>query len=353
MNKPNVIIHPYSFNQSDWVRLFLPFMQFMRANEFQVIPSFSTLPCLNKDYLKQTRAVILQKSNAPGRAQLALAYSNLKKECGFKLITDIDDLMWDLSPVIATYAKKIPNHDQMMVSSLKQVLPLFDKVICSTRYLAQRIKTDIGINTIVMPNGVSRSLYGFHKTTVAFTGKPKVMYAGNLGHYTEEITGDFEGPWIDWIRKHIEDSSIDFIIFGEPHFLKDLEGKYTKLPYTTSMEYPSTAVAHRPDFYLAPLANNNFNKAKSDLKLKEAAALGAVFIGSDFAGSPYSYAPREQLVGQNDTVEKLDEIFKNLCEPANYMKAIEWQYQAMEEKHWLYEDPEFQKKFIATYCSEI
>ena len=100
MNKPNVIIHPYSFNQSDWVRLFLPFMQFMRANEFQVIPSFSTLPCLNKDYLKQTRAVILQKSNAPGRAQLALAYSNLKKECGFKLITDIDDLMWDLSPVI-------------------------------------------------------------------------------------------------------------------------------------------------------------------------------------------------------------------------------------------------------------
>jgi hypothetical protein len=113
------------------------------------------------------------------------------------------------------------------------------------------------------------------------------------------------------------------------------------------------AVAHRPDFYLAPLANNNFNKAKSDLKLKEAAALGAVFIGSDFAGSPYSYAPKEQLVGQNDTVEKLDEIFKNLCEPANYMKAIEWQNQAMEEKHWQYEDPEFQKKFIATFCSEV
>ena len=85
------------------------------------------------------------------------------------------------------------------------------------------------------------------------------------------------------------------------------------------------------------------------MKLKEAAALGAVFIGSDFAGSPYSYAPKEQLVGSNATVEELDEIFTQLCNPEKFMQAINWQYQAMEEKHWAHEDLEYQKKFVATY----
>jgi hypothetical protein len=31
------------------------------------------------------------------------------------------------------------------------------------------------------------------------------------------------------------------------------------------------------------------------------------------------------------------------------MQALNWQYQAMEEKHWAHEDPEFQKKYVATY----
>ena len=349
MIKSQVIVHPYDMAQSDWVRCISPLTQFMGPNDFQVAPSITQIICNNKDALKQTRAVILQKPTAPGRAQIALFYSKLKKECGFKLVTDLDDLQWDLSPVIASYAKNIPNHDQMMMASLKQVLPVFDVVVCSTRYLASRIKSDLGVNAVVMPNGVSKSLFGMGHRTSAFTGKPKVMYAGSLGHFTSEIPGDFEGAWIPWIRKHIEDGSIDFQIFGEPDFLKDLDGKYTKIPYTNFMQFASTAASYKPDFYITPLANNNFNKAKSDLKIKEAAALGAVFIGSDFAGSPYSYAPKEQLVSATATVEELDEIFAQLCNPEKFMQAINWQYQAMEEKHWAHEDLEYQKKFVATY----
>ena len=349
MIKSQVIVHPYDMGQSDWVRCILPVTQFMGANDFQVVPSVTQIICSNKEALKQTRTVILQKPTAPGRAQIALYYAKLKKECSFKLVTDLDDLQWDLSPVIASYAKNIPNHDQMMLTSLKQVLPLFDVVVCSTRYLASRIKSDLGVNAVVMPNGISRSLFGMNKRTSAFSGKPKVMYAGNLGHFTAEIPGDLEGAWMPWIRKHIEDGSIDFQIFGEPDFLKDLDGKYTKIPYTNFMQFASTAASYKPDFFLAPLASNNFNRAKSDLKLKEAAALGAVFIGSDFASSPYSYAPKEQLVGANATVEELDAIFTQLCNPEKFMQAINWQYQSMEEKHWAHEDLEFQKKFVATY----
>jgi hypothetical protein len=349
MNRQQVIVHPYDMAQPDWVRCILPCLQFMGKNDFEIIPSITEIICTNKDALKQTRAVILQKPTAPGRAQIALFYSKLKKECGFKLVTDMDDLLWDLSPIIASYAKHIPNHDQMMLSSLKQVLPLFDTVVCSTRYLASRIKSDLGVNAVVMPNGVSKSLFGMTQRTSPFTGKPKVMYAGSLGHFADGVAGDLDGAWIPWLRKHVADESIDLCIFGEPDFLKDLEGKFTKIPYTNFLPFAQTVASYKPDFFLAPLAANNFNRAKSDLKLKEAAALGAVFIGSDFASCPYSYAPKEQLVRLDATVDDLDAIFNNLCEPEKFMQAINWQYQAMEEKHWAHEDPEYQKKFVATY----
>ncbi len=90
--KSQVIVHPYDMAQSDWVRCILPITQFMGANDFQVVPSITQIICNNKDALKQTRAVILQKPTAPGRAQIALYYAKLKKECGFKLVTDLDDL---------------------------------------------------------------------------------------------------------------------------------------------------------------------------------------------------------------------------------------------------------------------
>lgn len=349
MKKPHVIVHPSNMTQSDWVRCILPFMQFMYPNPYQVAPSISHILASSKDTLLKTRAVILQKPSAAGRMEAATMYAGLKRECNFKLITDFDDLMWDLSPIIQSYAQGIPNHDQIVKDRLKQVLPLFDSVVCSTRYLANRVKEDLGVHAIVMPNGVSKSLFGSHKTTAAFTGKPKVMYAGALGHTTDKILGDFEGPWVPWIKKSIEDGSIDFLTFGTPDFLKGLEGKYTSIPYTSVMQFPGVAASYRPDFYLAPLASNNFNRAKSDLKLKEAAALGAVFIGSDFENSPYGYAPKEQLVTESDTPESLADKFNALCKPENFMSAIEWQYNMIEKEHWYIEDPVFQRNFAFTY----
>lgn len=167
----------------------------MCPNEYGIAPSFTQMPCSNSNNLKKTCAVILQKPTMPGHAQVALMYSKMKKECGFKLVTDMDDLMWDLSPVIRSYGPQIDNLEEHTRQTLRQVLSVFDLVTCSTRYLATRIKQDLGVkNVVVVPNGVSTSLFGKERRTVPFQGKPKVMYAGNLGHSTEQILGDFGRP---------------------------------------------------------------------------------------------------------------------------------------------------------------
>ncbi len=348
-DRPHVIIHPSDLAQSDWVRCVLPFMQYMSPNEQMIFPSITQIACTNKDILKRTSVVVIQRPTSPVKMNMVAMYAQIKRECGFKLVTDIDDLQWELSPIIKDYAKGVPNVEQIVKDRLKTVLPKFDKVICSTEYLAKRLFLDISVKAMVMPNGVSRSLFGHFKRTDAFCGKPKVMYAGSAGHCSEKDPGDFAGPWVPWLRKRIEEGSIDFYVFGVPEFLKGLEGRYTSIPFTKMMQFPSTVASFRPDFYLAPLCDINFNRAKSDLKLKEAAALGAVFIGSTFDGCPYGYAPENQLVSAAASVEDLDAKFNALCNPENYMSAIQWQDQNLVDSHWLYEDPEFQKMFLQTY----
>lgn len=347
--RPHVIIHPSDLAQSDWVRCVLPFLQFLCPNEQQIFPSVTQIACTNKDILKRTSVVVIQRPTSPVKMNMVAMYSQIKKECGFKLVTDIDDLQWELSPIIRDFARNVPNIEQIIKGNLKTVLPKFDRVICSTPYLAKRLFMDLSVMAKVMPNAVSRSLFGVNKRRAPFSGKPRVMYAGSAGHTTEKELGDFAGPWVPWLRRHIEDGSIDFFVFGQPDFLKGLEGKYTSIPFTNMMQFPSVVASYQPDFYLAPLCDINFNRAKSDLKLKEAAALGAVFIGSDFADGPYGYAPREQLVEVGASVEDLETKFAALCKPEKFMEAIQWQNRSLEENHWLYEDPEYQKNFIATY----
>lgn len=344
----NVVLHPSDMAQSGWVRCISPLMQFMGPNEYRVVPSIMNMPNFNKEWLKTVRTVIIQRPANKVMGDIAAMYAKLKQECGFKLVTDIDDLLWEVSPVLKSFTNGV-DYDEMIKNCLRHVLPLFDKVVCSTRYLSRRLKQDIGVNAEVMPNAVSKILFGFSQKQNAFSGVPRVMYAGGLGHCSETVLGDFEGPWVPWLRKRIEEGSIDFYVFGAPAFLKGLEGKYTSIPFTTFLQFPSVAASYKPDFYLAPLSNISFNKAKSDLKLKEAAVLGAVFLGSDFSDSPYGYAPPEQLVQWNASAEELDAKFNNLCDSANYMKALSWQYRSIEEKHWLYEDPLYIKKYASVY----
>ena len=60
-------------------------------------------------------------------------------------------------------------------------------------------------------NGISRSLFGLNQKKTAFTGVPKVMYAGSLGHFADGVKGDLDGPWIPWLRKHIKEINSIFI----------------------------------------------------------------------------------------------------------------------------------------------
>jgi hypothetical protein len=74
------------------------------------------------------------------------------------------------------------------------------------------------------------------------------------------------------------------------------------------------------------LADNFFNKCKSDLKYLEAAAVGRVCLVSDFNNSPYANAHPYQKIPVNATYKEIEFIVQRANEHYNEILRHQWQY---------------------------
>ena len=90
---------------------------------------------------------------------------------------------------------------------------------------------------------------------------------------------------------------------------------------------------NQPHFSINPLKINNFNRAKSDLKLVEASAgkiacIGTVF--SDGSPSPFDGIYDKCKVNENVTVEEIDEMFDVMTNHNEWLSCIKHQDEFME-----------------------
>lgn len=243
------------------------------------------------------------------------SYAKLKNKYKFKLAIDLDDLLFDIGgrDTIPDY-NPVPIDTIALGKKIESVVPCLDRIFCSTEFLAYAFCQRFGeglVNSVdVLPNFCFTSLaWDEHKPT-----RKKcidVFYGGSGCHYKEGMRGDFDGPWIEGLSLAMERGYIKFHAFGEDPGI---------LPRGTIMHeqvhaslWLATISHYCPDVLIAPLKNNPFNKAKSNLKGLEAAAVGAAFVASVFPGSPYSgIAPHEFSVTERTTPEDLARMFDHL-----------------------------------------
>jgi hypothetical protein len=154
------------------------------------------------------------------------------------------------------------------------------------------------------------------------------------------------------MRKAVEEDRIELHLFQMPDFLKDVADKVKIHEQTDAVSFPATVAAIAPDFYLAPLVDNHFNRAKSNLKLLESSAVGAVLLGSSFLWSPYEEAYPLAKVTPDDTPESLARLFDNLCTPTHYNAAQAWQRTMMDEKHYWMDDLRYISRWLRTFFGD-
>lgn len=328
-----------SFIRLRWNALYL--QSFQNTN---IIPVVINAPIMYADMLYRTKAVIWQ------RPIDTVAVKNLKAvqpKFGFKMVAEFDDNIWDEIPEYNTCTLDHKRNTEC----LKENLKYFDTIMVSTDYLKHNIEKTFSVfNVVTVENAIPKFLYNIHRKPIEHDlVKPVVLWAGANQHFRNPrnisfgnpglcgLRGDWTDEWVDFVVDNVKNDKIDFVMMGGmmPYFFENIKEKIQVIPWTESNTFPRTYMSVNPDFVIAPLVENEFNRCKSNLAYIQACAIGSVFIGSKFEYSPYE-----------NTITDLKDFWK-YTEKDIYNKIIERQDIFMEQSGAFLESAKHINKFLS------
>jgi len=261
------------------------------------------------------------------------------------VIYEIDDLLFDIpewnyaSSFYAKYRKTI-----------ESIMSEVDGIIVSTEFLKEQY-SKFNVKVAVIPNHLPKFVWGdiVPQHTIEKKGKVRIVWAGSENHFANKNLidkgirgGDFGPGLIHFIKLTVD--QYDWIICGGyPDELSHLKNNGIKYyGWRNIFEYPSFIKSLQPDIMIAPLQNNDFNRAKSNLKMLEAVAVGAAGIYSNV--EPYKGA----MMLANTDEEMVEMIYQAAKDIDLRRKIFEHDLQVVDEVlYW--EKNENLQKYIETY----
>ncbi len=233
-----------------------------------------------------------------------------KKYLQIPIVLSIDDLLTEI-PDYNPYSQSNPDdiHD-----SIRLAISLADRLIVSTDYLAQayaHLHNDI----VVISNRLPTEIWKSPHKTKSSNKKLRVGWAGASQHKAD----------LEWLKPVIESTkeTVQWVFYGFVPDTFDLDViEFHKA--TLLGQYHSTLASLNLDIAIAPLVNNNFNYAKSNLKLLEYGALGIATICSDI--EPYQDSPAIKLENNPQLwIDAINKISENqLLRKELSQKMYEW-----------------------------
>ncbi|MFW5451317.1 MAG: glycosyltransferase [Methylophagaceae bacterium] len=187
-----------------------------------------------------------------------------------QLIFTIDDLIHDVPEKSSVY-KNIQSHFRDAKSLLRKALKYCDRVIVSTQPLAdlcQGMTDDVEL----IPNRLDGDIWLPLQSLRNQGEKPRVGWAGAQQHQ-----GDLE-----LIHEVVKETAqeVDWIFMGmcpteiQPYVKESY-------PFVSIKEYPEKLASLNLDLAIAPLEVNEFNRAKSNLRIVEYGVLGWPVVCTD------------------------------------------------------------------------
>jgi glycosyltransferase involved in cell wall biosynthesis len=199
----------------------------------------------------------------------------MKKYFKGKMIFEIDDLLDEIPKNNPAYSRQYTNIKQRLEKSIH----LCDRLVVSTQPLKDAYEK-YNSDTQVVPNFLSFSVWGHLNSKRNMSKKPRVGWAGSPFH-----TGDLK--IIESVVKAFKDE-VEWVFMGMyPENTKEYIHEYH--PAVSLDSYPEKLASLNLDLALVPLEINNFNEAKSNLRLLELGILGWPIICSN--AYPYRKAP--------------------------------------------------------------
>lgn len=277
---------------------------------------------LAERYRKKADAVVIKYID--DQHTLDVLYT-MRDVGGFKVIVDVDDNIWQVPAgnIARSNMKKHITRALMMAESVKCA----DWITVSTEPLKLALKP-LNEKIAVLPNYINPEDWKFKRKKHK---KVRIGWVWSPTHFPDNAE-------VEEALKEISKQDVEIVIFGTRKNIFDFDT--INIPGVPYYDYPRTFMEAGIDISIAPLADNEFNRCKSNIKWLESTMAGASFVGSKVY--PYEFSVKNGKTGylakgKNQWIkylsylienkEKRKELVKNSRKEvlANYSNGIKWQ----------------------------
>ena len=270
----------------------------------------------------------------------------------FNIIYEVDDVI--LGEDIPLYNKSrdfFSERREYVHTSMKECC---NEITVPSKYMADYYADKTGNkNVTVIPNYVPKfwmdrfySRENIIKNYTQNKSKPRVLFPCSASHFDVDNKDNHQDDFAhvnEVIAKNVDNFKFIFLGGAYPKALEPLikSKKIESWKNASLYDYPYHINVLKPNVIAAPLRDNHFNKAKSDIKYSESCAFGLPLVCQNL--EPYKKAKFKFNTGD----EFIDLLKKVTKDESDYMKFSD-EARFNSKNIWL-ENPENYKKFEELY----
>lgn len=303
--------------------------------------SGGTVMISDPNFYRDVKTIRIQRQATENQKHFIEFLKKIKNDnkLNTNIVYEIDDIIFiEDIPEYNKFRKAFDNPEVRKTSM--EIMLLCDEMTVTNNFMKEYFMDKTGHNQVtVIPNFIPKfwmdRFYDKSEISKNYESnkrKPRILYCGSGAHFDVDNRVKHRDDFHhvnDVIRKTV--NNFQWVFFGGyPHPLKDLimNGKIEFHSWEGLMKYPYKIHQIKPQLMYAPLADNNFNKAKSDLKFIEGCCMGIPTICQDLV--TYSNAHFKFKTGD----ELIDQI-KLLIRDRQYYIAASKKARAYGETRWL------------------
>lgn len=218
----------------------------------------------------QADAIVFQRVET--HFALTAFYAMRDQFPGKPILTELDDDIFDVANYNAAAESLKPGSELTSVAIAQ--MKNSDGLIVSTPYLKE-VYSEFCPNIYVVPNSID--VQKWDKAKRKRKSGVRIGWIGGASH-VEDIRM-VEGI-IDPVVEKNPDAKFVFVSSALPDFLKNRKGVEVVEKWAPILKYPSHIAAQDFDIGIAPLRDNKFNRAKSNLRWLEYSGFGIPTVAS-------------------------------------------------------------------------
>jgi glycosyltransferase involved in cell wall biosynthesis len=298
----------------------------------------STTMVLDPRYYQHIKAVKIQRQATPVQLQFVKFLKELSKQNDFKLIYEIDDIVFREDIPDYNRNKDAFTSDEIR-SSILEIMNLCDEVTVTCDFMRDYFIDKTGNKaTTVIPNYLQKwwfdryyNLGNLLKSYEKNKKKPKISIFASGTHVDVTNRTNQQDDFANIIQAVIKTRTMfKWQFYGcFPLPLKPFidKGEIAYYPWVPLPEFPEAMANSDSQLTFACLQDNNFNRAKSNIKLIEAGALGLPAVCPDmvtYKDAFLKYKTGDEFIDQIKYALKDQSRYADLCKKSRAFADNFW-----------------------------